>query len=379
MKEPMVHRSSTKKKILIVDDTLSNLKQLIGILSDYHTSVARDGKQALEIAKSDQPPDVILLDIIMPELDGYEVCRQLQEDGQTKDIPIIFITAKQNIDDEIKGFKIGAVDYITKPVSPPLVKARVMTHLALRDAYQEVKQQNEALIEADEMKQDLERISRHNLKSPINAMIGFAQLMVNDPRVIADHKKYLQIILDSGHKAQRMITYSLGLFQMEQGSYPLEPLNLDLVPIIRSIEVDLEGLCRMKKLTIRLRLRNQPVVDTDQCYVFAEKMLCYFMLSNLIKNALEASPDEQIIVVSLKDMGKMVAVRIRNLGVVPVEIRERFFEKYVTSGKKSATGWGTYAAKLIAETQGGKIGMATDTVKGTEVAVTIPKGEPEGL
>ena len=122
-----------KQTILIVDDTPDNLALISSLLSDlYKIKIATSGKKALQIAYSQDPPDLILLDIMMPEMDGYEVCRQLKNDSQTADIPVIFLTAKSDVEDETKGFELGAVDYITKPVSPPIVLARVRTHLQLK-------------------------------------------------------------------------------------------------------------------------------------------------------------------------------------------------------------------------------------------------------
>lgn len=122
-----------KKTILIVDDVPANIRILgESLRSDYKIRLATSGKKALEIAGSSNPPDLILLDIIMPEMDGYEVCRQLKEDSTTKDIPVIFITSMNQEEDETKGLALGAVDYIVKPFSFPIVKARVKTHLELK-------------------------------------------------------------------------------------------------------------------------------------------------------------------------------------------------------------------------------------------------------
>lgn len=120
--------------ILIVDDTPVNIDILNNILHDtYNVKVANNGERALKIANSDSPPDLILLDVMMPDMDGFEVCKILKENIDTKKIPIIFVTAKGEVTDESKGFELGAVDYITKPVSMPIVLARVKTHLALYD------------------------------------------------------------------------------------------------------------------------------------------------------------------------------------------------------------------------------------------------------
>jgi len=136
------------KKILIVDDQPANLEVLGEVLKHrYKRSVALDGERALQIANSDSPPDLILLDISMPGMDGYEVCRRLKQNERTKHIPVIFVTAMSEVGDETRGFEVGAVDYITKPVSTPVVLARVRTHLALKEARDGLARQNEILEE----------------------------------------------------------------------------------------------------------------------------------------------------------------------------------------------------------------------------------------
>jgi len=122
-----------KQRILIVDDVPSNIKILNDTLrNEYLISVATNGLDALKIAGSENTPDLILLDIMMPEMDGYEVCRRLKETPKTRNIPILFVTAMGEVEDETKGLGLGAVDYITKPISPPIVQARVRNHMSLK-------------------------------------------------------------------------------------------------------------------------------------------------------------------------------------------------------------------------------------------------------
>ena len=136
-------------KILIVDDTPDSIKILMETLknANYDILAATNGKRALEVA-TNQKPDLILLDIMMPEMDGYEVCEQLKSKTTTQNIPVIFITARDDEEDETKGLELGAVDYITKPISPLIVQARVKTHLKLKLAYDRLEQQNAILAEA---------------------------------------------------------------------------------------------------------------------------------------------------------------------------------------------------------------------------------------
>jgi adenylate cyclase len=135
-----------KQTILIVDDAPDNLALMGSLLKEfYKTKVALNGEKALQIALSQEPPDLILLDIMMPGIDGYEVCRRLKENKATQDIPVIFLTAKAEVEDEQRGLELGAADYITKPISPPIVLARVKNHLMLQSAKEYLKEKNQFL------------------------------------------------------------------------------------------------------------------------------------------------------------------------------------------------------------------------------------------
>lgn len=131
-----------QKLILVVDDTPLNISVITGALKDtYRTKVATSGAKALAIAMADEKPDLILLDVMMPEMDGYEVCRRLKADPMTREIPVIFLTAQIEAEDETRGFQVGAVDYVHKPFSPAVMKARVHTHLVLRETREKLAQQ----------------------------------------------------------------------------------------------------------------------------------------------------------------------------------------------------------------------------------------------
>ncbi len=148
-----------KPKILIVDDEKFYIDVLVDLLKDdYKTVVAKDGEQALRRAASDPPPDLILLDIMMEGMDGYEVCRRLKENPAVSEVPVIFLTVKSEVADELRGFELGATDYISKPMSPPIVRARVATHLELARARRELERQNVILEErVQERTAELER------------------------------------------------------------------------------------------------------------------------------------------------------------------------------------------------------------------------------
>ncbi|MBB1487389.1 HD-GYP domain-containing protein [Oceanospirillum sediminis] len=151
--------TNEKPTVLIVDDTPMNISVLVGLLKpDYRTVVAKDGEQALNRVFNGTVPDLILLDIMMPGIDGYEVCRQLKADPRTKNIPVIFISAMSDIGDEEKGLELGAVDYITKPISPPIVKARIRTHLAA--AMQKQSLMHEVMLRTQELDKSRKELIR---------------------------------------------------------------------------------------------------------------------------------------------------------------------------------------------------------------------------
>src|SRR5438046_5862400 len=131
-----------KNTVLLVDDAPANIQIVNSILKDlYKIRIATSGAKALELVKVTPPPNLILLDVMMPEMDGYEVCTRLKLDPETRDIPVIFLTGQTEVEDETKGFDVGAVDYIHKPFSPAVVKARVQTHLVLRGVREQLARQ----------------------------------------------------------------------------------------------------------------------------------------------------------------------------------------------------------------------------------------------
>src|SRR5215813_5754815 len=152
-----MNRIADKNILLLVDDDPENIEIVNAILGDkYEIRVAKNGVKALELANREPTPGLILLDVIMPHMDGYEVCRHLKGDAKTRDIPVIFLTGKTEVADETRGFEVGAVDYIHKPFSPPIVTARVRNHLMLRDAHETVARQLVAINSELEMARQIQ-------------------------------------------------------------------------------------------------------------------------------------------------------------------------------------------------------------------------------
>jgi phosphoserine phosphatase RsbU/P len=189
--------ASVQKTILIVDDTPINIGVISGALKDtYATKVATNGEKALAIASGAEKPDLILLDVMMPEMDGYEVCRRLKANPDTSDIPVIFLTGQTQADDETKGFDVGAVDYIHKPFSAAVVKARVRTHLMLREAHAQIAKQ---LVEINTELEMARQIQLSILPSSTPKIVGMEIVARYIPMTSVAGDFYDFIVVDATH------------------------------------------------------------------------------------------------------------------------------------------------------------------------------------
>jgi CheY-like chemotaxis protein len=185
--------------------------------------------------------------------------------------------------------------------------------------------------------------------------------------------KYLKLITDSGIQISEMIENSLDIFKMEENTYAFDPSPCNLVEIFQKLTADLTQLIHQKKLQSEYYINDQPMRDDHKFWVSGEYRLLQNLFANLIKNAIEASPPNHNIRVDINDQNENTAmIQIHNLGVVPENIRDRFFDRYTTSGKKSGTGLGTYSAKLITKTHQGDIRFETDETMGTILFVNLP-------
>jgi len=364
-----------KQTILIVDDEPANIKILNEVLqSDYNVIFSTNGKHAIELAIA-KKPDLILLDIIMPEIDGYTVCETLKQNPKTQDILIIFITVKDQSSSEAKGFKLGAVDYIAKPISPSVVKARVRTHLSLMKARRELEIKNSELIEMASLRDDIEAIARHDLKTPLNGIINLPLLILEDGPLNDTQREYLKIIENAGYQMLNIVNLSLNLCKMERGSYMYTPQNVNLIETIGKIKSELHEILEIKEISIVVKIGDRKPYSFERFIIHGEEFLLYSMMANLVKNAIEASPENECITIYLQQ-GQKDKITIENVGTVPENIRQNFFEKYSTYGKESGMGLGTYSARMIVQIHSGSIDLESDDNL-TRVIVQLPKDTVE--
>lgn len=361
-----------KYSILIVDDEKQNRALLSELLKDdYKILLAKNGVQALELARAHQP-DLIMLDVLMPGMDGYQVVRELKAGELTRDIPVVFISALDSADDEEKGLELGALDYISKPFHPSIVKTRVRNLLSLCTALSRLRAQKQSLEEAATLRDDVERIMHHDLKSPLSGILGAAQMILSENPPENECIELAKMIEVSGYTMLEMISRSLDLYKMEQGRYRFDPQQVNLIPIIARVIGDNGGLTRALHLNVAVHIGDHESDGREAFMVPGESTLCYSLLANLTKNAMEASPMQGNITINLRRDAAGSTISIRNQGEIPEKIRDHFFEKYATAGKFSGTGLGTYSARLMIQTMGGDISFETSSEKGTEITVRFP-------
>ncbi len=228
-------------------------------------------------------------------------------------------------------------------------------------------------VEARRLREDVDLIIRHDLKAPLQAVLGAPELLLMEGNLNEMQEKLVRMIESSAVDMLDMINLSLDLYKMETGRYELHPEAVDLVVLVRKVAEELGALSRARKVEVDVQ---GPAPRGYCAFVWGEPLLLRSLLSNLLKNALEAAPAGSRVSIAMTPGESEWTVGICNRGAVPEEIRETFFEKYSTAGKKRGTGLGTYSAKLIAETLGGSIGLSSRADE-TVVRVTLPAAEGE--
>lgn len=355
-----------KVQVLIVDDVADNIQIISDLLKkDYQIKATTEGEKAIKICQSRNPPDVVLLDIMMPGMNGLEVCKALKSNAATQHITVIFLTALDQTKHIVQGLELGAVDYITKPINPAVVQARIKTHAKLALNQKSLRQQVDTLIENERLKDEFDRIMQNDLKQPVSEIADTLQLLERFSKDPTKVKHYCQTIENSCGFLKQMLDNMLLLNKLEEGSYDFTPVQVDITPIIENTLNAFKTSISNKRLEVLSDLETRILVN-------AEEQLTYSLFSNLIKNAVEAAPRGSQISIRAKLKNTFQTIEIHNQGVIPAEITESFFGKYVTAGKKNGAGIGTYAAKLMVDVQKGVIEFETSEQQGTTLMVALP-------
>lgn len=244
-------------------------------------------------------------------------------------------------------------------LSPAVVIARRLSRALTAE------ERGRTLEENARLREDVERISRHDLKTPLNSILGVTFLLREDPRLDAEQRELVGVLQRAGFRMLEMVNLSLGLFRMETGTYEFSPQAVDLRELVKRVLVDLHPAADGAAVTLHLRGSEAGPVR-----VRAEELLCYSIVANLVKNAVEATDRGGQVTLELRD-GDPVVLTIHNTREVPPDIAARFFEKYVTRGKVGGTGLGTYSARLMARAQQGDLHMRTSAAEGTTLTLTL--------
>ena len=369
-------------KILVVDDQPNNLKVIANVLNDeYKLFVANSGKNALLVLESEQP-NLILLDVMMPEMNGFEVCERIKQNENIKDIPIIFLTAKSDIEDIQRGFEVGAVDYITKPFNLIELKARVKNHIDLYNSQHELKLLNERLSAsenvlklANDTKNKFFSIIAHDLKSPFSGFMGLSDMLANNmdkmkPEMIKTISKTMN------EESQRIYNLLENLLEWSNTQIGLSDVNLVQIDLLESSTGAIETFLQNANLK-NIKLNNNIQKNT---LVFADNYMLNTVFRNLISNAIKFTRQNgQINISTIENTGnRTYTVVIEDNGVGMKEtVLKHIFDigsKHTSLGtaNEKGSGLGLVLCKEFIEKMSGRIFVDSEYGQGTTFYFTLP-------
>ena len=364
-----------KPIILIVDDIQDNIVLISDILSEENIEInfAVNGSKAIKTAKEIKP-DLVLLDIAMPEMDGYEVCRRLKDDDDLCEIPIIFLTAKVESDDIVKGLELGAVDYITKPFNPTELQTRVKNHLKLKTAKDLIDEQNKKLTELNATKDKFFSIIAHDLKNPLGLFLSTTQYLTDniDNFEKAEMKEFLQITQKSAENLVDLINNLLQWSRSQSGRIEVYPTIVYLKSLVE-LNFDL-----VKDMASNKGLKLINNID-DDTKVYADENMVNTVFRNLIANAIKYSNNEGNITISVVSNEDTITTLVEDqgVGIEPQNISKlfRIDVNYFTRGtdNEEGTGLGLILCKEFIEKNKGKIWVESVPGKGSTFSFSLPK------
>ena len=356
---------TTPANVLVVDDTVENLRLIASMLGQqgYEVRPVTNGRQALLAVERD-PPDLILLDINMPDMNGYEVCARLKQQDALRDVPVIFLTALSDVADKIRAFEAGGVDYITKPFRMEEVHARVRTHLALRQSTRELERSYARLRDLERLRDDLVHMIVHDMRSPLMVLKGHLELLRQGGvgKFSAEADSDIASALSAADHLKDMANELLDMSRLEEGKLPIMAEPHDLVALALEVTAEIGVLDRERALS---------VTGVKAVSVTCDGRLIRRVLQNLVSNAIKHTPAGGAIDIEVSVTGGSARVAISDQGPgIPAEARARIFEKFgaVTSmraGKYHSAGIGLAFCKLAVEAHGGAIEVEARKPRGS--------------
>jgi two-component system sensor histidine kinase/response regulator len=377
MDDPLTHPSIDLKgrRILAVDDDRINLRIIGGILrhEGYEIAEAASGEQALEVYATFNP-NLVLLDVMMPGIDGFATCRTLKKAYGDKCAPVIFITAKSEADDVVMGFDAGGVDYLTKPFRPKEVVARIRTHLSNQQLVEQQKHLVEQLSKANADKDRFLGMCAHDLRNPLSSIRGLAELMDENAigELTAEQREIVKTIHGASQSMLQLVNELLDVATIEAGHLKLDKSPTKVSEIVeRSVHLsNIEAAKKNTRIEI-VKTNGDPVVDVDRNKIRQ-------VVDNLISNAVKYSPRGSIITVLIHANDTVAGFAVRDSGPgVPEHERHKLFKDFgrlsaqPTGGEKS-TGLGLAICRKIVEAHNGTIGVDNIVGRGAQFYVNLP-------
>lgn len=362
-------------KILIIDDIASNIQVVANVLkkNNFNISYAQNGKTGIERARQINF-DLILLDIMMPEMDGYEVCTQLKKDPKTREVPIIFLTAKTNEESLKKGFECGAVDFISKPFKTAELIARVNTHIQLKTVREVLSETNIHLQEANANKDKLLSIIAHDLRNPFSVLITFSKLLLDsiDDFSRDDILNYLKTFYQTSKQGYNLLDNLLKWSKSQTGNMDIEPEIIDFKDIVEENITLLNSQAKSK----RIKLINH---TPDNLFAFADLNMVLTVIRNLLTNAIKFTNEGGRIEVNGRNFEKFIEISVRDNGIgIIEEDLEKIFRidiKHSTVGtaNERGSGLGLVLCKEFIEKNHGILSANSIPGEGSTFIFTLPK------
>lgn len=360
-----------KPTILVVDDSPENIQVLTAVLhTEFRVKAALNGERALKIAASSPSPELILLDIMMPDMDGYEVIDQLKSDPATAHIPVIFVTAMTQEVDEEKGLNLGAVDYITKPISPVIVLARVKTHLALHRQSRELEISYKKLQQMELLRDNLVHMLVHDMRTPVSVMEMSLSLLKDDigNDLNVENQLDLDDALNGTKKLIKMINDLLDVSRMESGKMPLQRVRTNVVRIAE------DAIAQVRKLAEEINLSLD--TEHEEILVACDPEIIIRVILNFLHNALKFTPagGSVTVTITIKDGSVKVAVADTGPGI-PDEFQDHVFDKFGQTREARqylSSGLGLTFCKLAIDSHQGEIGVESEPGKGSRFWFSLP-------
>ncbi len=360
--------------ILIVDDNKKNLQVLGNVLHEegYKIAVAENGYQAVKLADK-IVPGLILLDVMMPGIDGFEVCMSLKSKKELKNIPVIFLTAKSETSDIIEGFKRGGVDYITKPFKKEELLARIGTHMELANARSLLKKRAEDLNAANDAKDKLFSIIAHDLRHPLADLKTLLELLLFDYDRFTkeDIIRCFKEIKDSTDETYNLLQNLLQWARKEMKSLPCEPEPFNLDEIIYSVIKLFKQSTSKKNISVIFN-------DGKGLRVFADKNMIEAVLRNLVNNAIKFSYNDSNVVISVKKEKDIVEVQVKDFGHgIKKEHRQALLDENIAvstrgTNNEKGTGVGLNLCRDFIRQNKGRLWFESEEGKGSSFYFTIP-------